>query len=756
MPALCEHCGLPSAAGRFCCRGCEAAFALICSAGLDDYDLRDRPITPVTDGEISTGWIEPIAAEIAASPGISRQRMSVAGVTCAACVWLIERSFRRREGGRHVLVNPARGRVEIAVEPSFDLEGWARDLAAVGYRLGPEQPLEATDDRSITRVGVAAAIALNAMVIAAAVYLGLDSGPIHDVFLGVSVALGLASAAIGGGYFGGRAIRALRAGVVSFDLPIAAAIALVFAASLWAALSGRAAAVYFDSLCVFVALVLGGRLLAERVLAANRRKIASADDQLTLRARRVEGDEVRSVATAELRAGDVIVVSAGELVPTDAELVDDRAGVRLDWITGESEPRLLERGAAIEAGAINAARTAFRARVIRPQAASPLAALLTTPADEVVDNPGLRPWLAPVYLTIVATAAAAGFLLWLDAGAGRALEVAAAILVVTCPCALGIGVPLAFELIAGGLRRDGVFVRRATALDRLPRIARVGFDKTGTLTEGRLAVEDAARLEALAPDDRRVLFNLAVRSAHPKSRAIADAMSESFDPELEVTELPGVGLEATRRGARYRLAAGAGRRTAFSRDGRILAAIELAEVIRADAAAEIAALEAEGVEVHLITGDVEARAREVAAATAHRSRAGGRRRPPRGQGGLGRGHRSRRPAVCRRRPQRRPGPRARDRLGDPGERPAAGRQPRRLLFHQRRDLADPRRPRRIQTAGADHPGPAGLRVRLQRRGRRRGARRADAAWLAAVLMPASSIAVVAGTAIAARHPRRRP
>jgi Cu2+-exporting ATPase len=227
------------------------------------------------------------------------------------------------------------------------------------------------------------------------------------------------------------------------------------------------------------------------------------------------------------------------------------------------------------------------------------------------------------YVALVLLAAAAGFLAWLSAtgDAVRALEVATAVLVVTCPCGFGIATPLAYELAHAGLRRVGLWVRTRDLLDRAVGVRQVVFDKTGTLTDGTLRLADPRALDALAADERALLYDLSIRSTHPKSRAVARALEGqgTFRPEIEVTEVPGRGVEAIIAGRRARLGApewaapGAPGDLAFSIDGTLRAALRTEETLRPDARAEIERLRAAGFEVWILSGDAPERVRELAA-----------------------------------------------------------------------------------------------------------------------------------------------
>jgi Cu2+-exporting ATPase len=242
----------------------------------------------------------------------------------------------------------------------------------------------------------------------------------------------------------------------------------------------------------------------------------------------------------------------------------------------------------------------------------------------------VTPWWTRVtrrYVILVLTASAVGFALWMarTGDVGRALDVVTAILTVTCPCAFGIAVPLAYEIVQARLRRAGLLVRSPGFLDRAIAVRRVVFDKTGTLTTGVLRLEGAEAIEALSDDERRALYNLAARSTHPKSIAVKRALAGRgipFDAELGVEEEPGRGLAWRAGEHEYRLgspawaapSAPAAGDVVFAVDGVLRAAFTTAEDERPDARAEIEELTREGFEVWILSGDNEARVQELARA----------------------------------------------------------------------------------------------------------------------------------------------
>jgi len=634
-PTRCVHCGQAldgGAVGAFCCRGCRAVHAALRDAGLDRfYSLRGERAEPAAepnDSRIDQGLLSALEASVesAATLGPQRLQLCVQGVRCAACVWVLEQLFARLPGALHLEVSAATGRMALLVDQRFALRRYVEAVERVGYRVGARAADErASSDALLVRLGVCSALALNAMAFGAALYLGVPNGPLRSLLQDLGFGAALLSVLVGGPVFFGSAWRAARASVLHLDLPIAVGITLTTCAAIWAYLTGHGEAAYFDSLCAFIALMVAGRYLQERAVARSRAELLDDPGVGALSCRREDGAALISVPCRTLQKGAVLLIPPSELVPLAAELLDDAASCSLAWIDGESEPHAFARGATLPAGAINAGSRALRVRAAQDFADSALLELLRPSAFTHGASRHLHRFSA-LYVLAVLGLAVIGLLAWTLATGelARGLAVATAICVVTCPCAIGLAIPLAYELAHVKLRQRGVFVRDGSFLDRACRVRRVVFDKTGTLTCGRLRVANADAVRALAPRHARALYQLCARSVHPKSIALAELLAHDgagYDAQVAVEELPGLGVAAELGGTRYRL----GRRSwaaqhsgdddalCFSADGELLASIATEESFRADAVHELRVLRERGYEVFILSGDDDAHVQAAAA-----------------------------------------------------------------------------------------------------------------------------------------------
>ena len=603
---------------------------ILTKAGLTRYyDLRRGPGLPPADLEtrrIDHKWLELIEKERAGDGGITRVELDIQGIHCAACVWLIEELFRRHGGARTgvMSINPALGRVELRVSPNFPLADWVDSVEDLGYLLGPARATGARpSDDLLLRVGICGALAGNVMLFAAAIYLGLREGPIYELLNQLSYAAGVLAVLIGGSVFIGSALRAIRQRVLHLDVPIALGIVLAFTGSTYSFFFASGHAAYIDTLTVFVALMLAGRWLQQRMLERNRAQLLADDGTESLLTREVRDGVVRIVHCIGIEQGDRLLIAPGDLVPVELRVLAPAASCSLDWIDGESRPRRFERDDAVPAGAFNVGERAFSGIANTNFAASSLVGLLGRDPAAKGDGPLVTRWwsqLSRYYVIGVITLAAAGisYWWWRTGEPLRAIEVGTAVLVVTCPCAFGIAAPLAYELVLTQLRRAGIFVRVGDFLDRVRAMTRVVFDKTGTLTTGMLEVVDPAALETLSDHEITLLYSMAARSAHPKSVAVRRALEghpAARFCELEVEEQTGYGTSAEERGRLYKLGApgwaasgttGDGD-VVFSIDGKVLVALHIDEQLRPGARAEIERLTSDGYDLAILSGDAPSR-----------------------------------------------------------------------------------------------------------------------------------------------------
>ncbi|MDA0373324.1 MAG: HAD family hydrolase [Planctomycetota bacterium] len=640
----CRHCGLPvpfeQPYGPFCCAGCRTVHGILSAEGLDRfYTLGGGVGQPV--GAVprqATGdardWLPALEQSGRLGEDLTRVTCDVQGIHCAACVWLLQEVWRRTPGAMRVDLNPALGRAELVYDPrEGSLARFADSVESLGYRLDPVGKTEDRTERGLlVRLGICSALSMNAMMFAFSEHFGMSAADAesYSLFRWLSFGLSTGAVALGGPVFFRGAVAGVRQRVLHLDLPISIGIVLAYAGSTLAVLTGTGAA-YFDTVTIFVTLMLLGRYLQARAVRRNRDYLLAHDGAEHIRTRRVRGDVLERVLVRDLRPGDELLLAPGDLLPVDAVVTDlDGAILSLDWVLGESRPRAFGPGDEVPAGAFLAGNRATRVRAVRDAEESGLLRLLATPQLRSGNGEELRGrdrfWVLVnrTYTGLVLALAAVAGIVWAFVDPSRALSVTTAVLVVTCPCALGIATPLAFDLAVAGLRRFGIFVRNPNLLEKARHVRKLVFDKTGTLTWGGVRVRPIRPMPTGVARD--VLFTLASSSNHPVSAAVAAWLEENGDTrllrDLDADEHVGEGVLATFCGHEWRFGrsgfagpANASAETAvnLSRDGEVLATFAVTEDYRSGAGDEVRALREAGYEAWLVSGDRSDRVRAAAA-----------------------------------------------------------------------------------------------------------------------------------------------
>ncbi|MFK7930379.1 MAG: heavy metal translocating P-type ATPase, partial [Myxococcota bacterium] len=525
------------------------------------------------------------------------------GLRCASCTWVVERLLEREEGVRNATVSYANGRTRVVFDPdTTHVRALAQVIASVGYSPRPLDAPPEHDDL-LPRLGVAAFCAANLMLLTAGVYAGWADG-IETRYLVLFrwLALGLATpvALYSAAPFFQGAVRGLRVGAIGMDVPIALAVGVLYGHGVVQTLIGGDG--YLDSLGMLVTLLLIGRFLERR----GRRRAAEAASAiaatLPVIARLRHQGGVRDVLVSELTPGDIVEVGMGDELPADGVVVDGEGAVQMSLITGESAPVHAAVGLPVVAGAtVQAGALGIRVvRVGQDTVAMRMADAVREAASRPMPvNPADR--LAPAFtLATLGVAGLAGVVWMLAADVGTGLEVAVAVLVVACPCALGLSVPLAVSSGLGAVARRGVVLRNGSSLLALADITTVAMDKTGTVTAGQPQV--------LAASDRALQLAAALErsSRHPIARAILHEQQRRGLPlplPDRVVEVPGQGIHGHVDGVEVSVrSAGAGC-VRVDAAGSPVGLIRLGDAPRDDAKRALNMLHAAGLNTILLSGD---------------------------------------------------------------------------------------------------------------------------------------------------------
>lgn len=611
--APCAHCGAPVQLDaradpdgpHYCCAGCEAVAALVAEQGWDRFyadreGFSPRPASLRTDAfdaeTYQAAWVS------RCDDGTLEGRFRVSGVRCSACVWLTERVLQSAPGVDDAHVSYGTSMATVRWDPEVTrLSELADAVARLGYTPAEPNAEPHTDRSDLVRLGIAAFCAMNVMLIHVAVYLGEASGMAERyaaLFAWASLVLATPAVFVSSVPFFRGSWSALRAGMLSMDVPVAVAIVVMYAHGLWSLRSGEAA--YLDSLTMLVAFLLAGRVLVQQGRDRAARAAESVLEAAPRTAMRRTESGVEEVPVALLAVGDVVVAGAGQRVAADGTVAAGTAWVDLSHITGEARPVELRAGEAIPAGAsvvsgqidITVDRTASESTVAKIGQMVRAALDARTPVRALADR--IAPWFT---LGVLGVASATWF--WWSAYAGpeRAIAVVVAVLVVACPCALALAAPTTLAVGIGAAARRGAFVRSADALLRLAHVDIVAFDKTGTITEG------APRVTRADDDALTLAAALEIGDRHPVARAIVAEVERRRLPiprASNVATVEGGGVRGTIAGAEVSVTPDGPNRARVQRDGVVIGTIGLEDCVRADARDTITRL---GLPVAILSGD---------------------------------------------------------------------------------------------------------------------------------------------------------
>ena len=616
----CRHCGAPLIDARmmetgFCCTGCAYVFRLVNEHGLASYYRIKDEITTPADAAVfqprDYAWLETEQSEAElATEKVPELTLDVQGVSCAGCVWLIERVFLQQPGARDIIVSPQYGTMRLRwVRGEFRAADFARKLQTFGYLAGPagEAGAEPESRGLVKRIGLCAAFAMNIMLYAFPAYFGMTPGSEYaGLFSLLALAFATLSFLVGGTYFLGRAVRALREGAMHIDLPIAIGILGAYLGSLYGWITHQEHFVYFDFVGTFILLMLIGRWAQVAAVERNRRRLLSRQPKLQ-RIRLAGGD---TLPPEKIVAGHEMHLAAGQTVPVESRLLADEAAFSLMSINGEVEPRIFRTGQRVPAGAVSVCRGELRLVALQAWKDSLLAKLL-----QIGERPGerhvfLEKIVRGYLIGIMGVAVAAGVGWWLASGdAPRTWAVVTAVLVVSCPCAIGLAFPLADEMATIALRRCGVFVREGDLYAKLARVRKIVFDKTGTLTLETPTLQNPASLSVLDGPARAALHALVCDNPHPISQCLLENLMAGGAPGSwagDVTETIGCGVESgpwSLGRAGWRDGGEAGAETVLAHAGTALARFQFADTARSDARDEISKLTKRGFSIFILSGD---------------------------------------------------------------------------------------------------------------------------------------------------------
>ena len=567
-----------------------------------------------------------LAAPEAAAPA-SRTLFSVPGLHCAGCISKIEGGLAPVRGIVSSRVNFTAKQVIVDHLPELHVPDVQAAIARLGFEAQPIRAAGALADKSESRellkaTAVAGFAAMNVMLLSISVWSGA-TGATRDLFHALSALIAIPTVAYSGRPFFRSAWAALRAGRTNMDVPISVGVLLVTGLSLFETLTSGPHA-YFDGAVMLLFFLLVGRVLDSVMRDRARDGVTALLRQTAPGALVLKEDGSTAWTEAEaLAPGMRILVAAGERFAADGVVEAGATSIDKSLLTGESVPVHAGQGDIVHAGTLNLdAPVTVRVTAAGPDTAiADIARLMGEAAQPRSRYVRIADRAARLYAPAVHTLAILSFVGWMLVGAGwhQALLIAAAVLIITCPCALGLAVPAAQIVAAGALMRAGVLVKDGSALERLAEADRVLFDKTGTLTLGR---PEPLGLEDVPAEERPVLLALACASRHPLSQALRRALEAEGVTAAALADLreePGFGVRALDGGARVSLgrpsaAAGAALAAAFSPANGPVRLLRFRDALRPGAAETVAELERLGLPGEIVSGDRSAAVAPVARA----------------------------------------------------------------------------------------------------------------------------------------------
>lgn len=584
---------------------------------------------------------------------LEHEKLNLSGMHCAACVQLIEFRLKQLAGVHSFRINAASHKADVSWESGkTSLKNILEAITQLGYGAFPLAQSDSEQERqekklALWRLFVAGFAMMQVMMYAFPAYLVPVPQIDGDLTPDLDKLLKIASMVIAVPVMGFSALpffqsawRDIRNHHVGMDVPVSLGILLTFFASVWATFNGGA--VYYDSVIMFVFLLLGARLIEDRVQKKTTAALRILTELSLVKAQRLPdypaSMRIEEVDADQLAANDVLLITPGQNIPADGIVLEGSSDCDEALMTGESQPVAKTAGDELIAGAMNVGgRLIMRADKTGNQTRlSSLIEMMETAATEKPPIVLLADRHASRFLTLILLIALITGLVWAYIEPSRALWIAISVIVVTCPCALSLATPGVMSAAIGLMAKNGVLIKHGKAIQTLSKATHIVFDKTGTLTVGKLRLSDTIHLsrqdELLA---EKLAFLLASGSSHPVARAIADGLAKHAGAvsDMEVTgllEIAGGGVEARVNGRVYRLGS-----LAFAEEMNHLSVIlaenlknrtisvlaeassnlllfALEDVLRDDAVDAVHQLQQSGKKVMLMSGDRREAVEEVA------------------------------------------------------------------------------------------------------------------------------------------------
>lgn len=623
-----------------CCIGCQAVAQNIVDQGMTDYYKyrtvragKVEQLVPEQLAFIKSYDNEDIQDEfIATNDNISEVLLSVEGITCAACAWLIEKQLLNLNTVKRVDVNTSTNRAMIQWDKtSTPLSEIITSLAKIGYKAYPfqsdieAQQKQQTAKAYIRRLGVAGLMTMQVMMFAFAMYFGMFSGMdsnFEQYFRWISLVLASPVILYSALPFLTNAINGLKAKQLNMDLPVSLAIFGAFGASCYATFM-QVGEVYFESVCMFTFLLLLGKYLEFRARLKASEFTANLQKLLPLTARTInDSGEELIIAAKKLKLNDVVLIKAGETIPADGELIKGKTTVDESMMTGEHQPVTKFIGHNVYAGCVNhdgvieikinkIGQNTLLNQIIRLQHS----ALTKRPKlVEITDK--VAQWFIACLL-IFASLTAIG---WYQIDPEHAFWIIISVLVATCPCALSLAIPTALTCAVATLTRKGVLIKQAHVLETLSQITLFAFDKTGTLTQGKFSLDEVDILDKQYT--KAQVLDMAAMLERYSEHPIASAFDEITPAHHNLNNVevhPGLGISAQDANNHYAIGKSgwfnskkSNAQASLYINKQVVARFYFIDKVKNDAKKLIGSLQSQNLTCHMLTGDASDAGQKVA------------------------------------------------------------------------------------------------------------------------------------------------
>jgi Cu2+-exporting ATPase len=624
----CKHCGAllideHMIETGFCCSGCTYVYRLIHNQGLDSYyTIKDSVTAPAASYVFQNhdyAWLETSQRDVentcikaSTARAIPELTLDIQGISCVGCVWLIERVFMQQQGARECITNAQYGTLRLRWNPpEFSIVEFAKKLQSLGYLLGPaDEQLMIPESRGIIKkIGLCTAFAMNIMLFSFPTYFGMEpTFEYAHLFQLLSLVFGTLSFLVGGTYFIARSYQAVKEKTLHIDTPISIGIVGAYIGSVYGWFRHIDHFIYFDFLGSFIVLMLIGRWAQVAAVERNQRRLLSKNP----RPSKINLKSGSTLSSEQVTKDLHIILKAGSTLPVDSRLLSDHGIFSLASINGESEPREFTKGQLISAGAISLTTTPIELHTLQDWHDSILYQLLENKQRHSERHIFLERIVRGYLIGILFIALITGITWWFRAhNPVKTWSVVTAVLVVSCPCAIGLAFPLAEEIASLALRRKGVFVRDNDLWSKLSRIKKIIFDKTGTLTLETPVLQNPDVFKSLTHEQRNALFTLVRDTHHPISEAILEHLLIHETPDAisgVCTEHIGQGVEIGpwalgKSGWKNYTKNNAG--TLFTYEDKLIATFYFNDRIRPRVKEDLENLTTQGFTTFILSGDSE-------------------------------------------------------------------------------------------------------------------------------------------------------